>query len=57
MKGLASADADFGLSDKADGMEGSRPRRERCEGVSGMSVIWSLDLRFGKKSGKRGRRA
>jgi hypothetical protein len=57
MKGLASADADFGVSGKVEGIEGSRPRRARCEGVSGMSVIWSLDLRFGKTSGNRGRRA
>ena len=54
MKELASVDADFGVSVV---VEGSRPRRDRCEGVSGMSVIWSLDLRVGKKSGKRGSKA
>jgi hypothetical protein len=48
---------DVGVSGKEEGMEGSRPRRERWEGVRGMSVIWSFGLRFGKRSGKRGRRA
>jgi hypothetical protein len=34
------------------GTVGSRPRRERCEGVRGMSVIWSLR----EKTGRRGLR-
>jgi hypothetical protein len=42
---------------ESEGMEGSRPRRERCEGVSGMSVIWSLALRLGETAGRSGSRA
>jgi hypothetical protein len=57
MKGLASADAEFRLPGEVEGIEGSRPRRERCEGVRGMSVIWSFDLRVGNISGRRGWRA
>jgi hypothetical protein len=56
MKGLFPS-PDVGASGNEDETEGSRPRRERWEGVRGMSVIWSLDLRLGKRSGKRGRRA
>jgi hypothetical protein len=56
MKGLFPS-PDVGVSGNEEGMEGSRPRRERWEGVRGMSVIWSFGLRFGKRSGKRGRKA
>jgi hypothetical protein len=56
MKGFFPS-PDVGVSGNEEGMEGSRPRRERWEGVRGISVIWSFGLRFGKRSGKRGRRA
>lgn len=47
-----------GLGDAEDeGMEGSRPRRARWEGVSGMSVTWSRGWRVGRMEARSGRRA